>query len=99
MFGGHDVEPDDRRQHDEAAEEAVEQELHCGVLTLWAAVGPDDEVHRDQDGFEEDVEEEDVERDEDAHHAALQSEDQGEIAADRAFACRGDIVDLISTRR
>ena len=95
VVGRHDVQPDDRGQHDEAAEKAVEQELHRRVRALRAAVAADDEVHRDEDDFEEDVEQEHVERGEDADHPGLQGEDQREVAADRSPAVRRDLVDLV----
>src|SRR3712207_7637747 len=64
----HHVQPDDRGQHDQAADEAVEEELDRRVLPPRAAEAPDEEVHRDQHRLEEHVEERSEE-----HTSELQS--------------------------
>ena len=63
------VEDEERDQHQHAARERVEEELHGGVDAPLVAPDPDEEVHRDEHRLPEHVEEEEVERDEDADHA------------------------------
>ena len=89
---GHHVQADQRGQHEQAAHEAVQQELHGSVGALHAAVAPDHEVDRDQHDLEEHVEQEDVGGDEDADHERLEDEDQGEVALDAAAALLVDVV-------
>ena len=79
----HHVQPDDGGQHDQPADQAVEEELHRGVLPARAAEAPDDEVHRDEHRLEEDVEEEDVGRGEDADHHRLEQQQPGEVGLHR----------------
>ena len=83
--GRHDVQRDDRGEHQQPAEQGVQQELHRGVRALRAAVGPDDEVHRDQHGLEEHVEQEDVGRREDADHHGFEGQQQREVGLHRAL--------------
>ena len=88
----YDVQRDHRDQHQQAAEQAVEQELHRRVLPLADAEAPDHEVHRDQHGLEEDVEQEDVGGREDADHHRLEHQHQREVglhAAPRRAASPG----------
>jgi hypothetical protein len=85
LAGGHDVEPDDGGQHEQPADQAVEQELHRGVRAARAAEAADEEVHRDEHRLEEDVEQEDVGRGEDADHHRLEDEQQGEEGLDAAL--------------
>ena len=63
-------------------DQRVEEELDGGVLAARAAPDADQEVHRQEHHFPEDVEQEEVERDEDAHHAGLQQQEQDEVALD-----------------
>ena len=69
-------EAEDRDQHQDAARHRVEHELDGGVDALVVAPDPDEEVHRDEHRVPEDVEQEQVERDEDADHRGLESEDE-----------------------
>ena len=55
------VEHQDRHQHEHAAREGVEEELHRRVDAPVVAPDPDEEVHRDEHGLPEHVEEEEVE--------------------------------------
>ena len=83
-----DVQGDDRDQHEQAAEQAVQQELDGRVLPLADAEAADHEVHRHQHGLEEDVEEEDVGGGEDADHHGLEHQHHREIGLHAAHACR-----------
>ncbi len=74
-----DVQRDHGDEHQQPAEQAVQQELDRRVLALADAVTSDHEVHRDEHGLEEDVEQEDVGRGEDADHHRLQHEQQREV--------------------
>ena len=75
---GGEVEPDHRGEHDQPAEQRVEEELDRRVLPARAAERPDQEVHRDQHGLEEHVEEEDVGGREDPDHHHLEQQQQPE---------------------
>jgi hypothetical protein len=46
------VQSDHRGEHDQPTEQVVEQELHCGVPPLRAAIEADEEVHRHQHRLE-----------------------------------------------
>ncbi len=72
VVGG--VEDEDGDEHEEAAEHGEEDELHRRVDAAPAAPNADEEVHRDEHGFPEDVEEEQVHRDENTDHARLEQE-------------------------
>jgi hypothetical protein len=74
-----DIERDHRDQHEQAAEQAVQQELHRRVLSLAGTVTADHEVHRDEHGLEEHVKQEDVRRREDADHHRLEHQHQREV--------------------
>ena len=65
----------DGHQHEQRADERVDDELDRRVDAVGAAPDADDEVHRHEDDFPEDVEEEEVEGQEDAQHAHLEDEE------------------------
>jgi len=64
----------DRAEHQDGAEERVEEELERRLDAVRASPDPDHHVHRDEHQLPEDVEEEEVHRDERAHHRALEQE-------------------------
>ena len=68
------VEDQDADQHEQAAEHGEQDELHGGVDPAAAAPDADEEVHGDEHGLPEHVEEEQVEGDEDPDHAGLEQE-------------------------
>ena len=80
LAGAHHVQADDGGQHDQPADQAVEEELHRGVLPARPAEAADQEVHRDEHRLEEDVEQEDVGGGEDADHHRLEQQQPGEVA-------------------
>ena len=82
LLGRHDVEPDEGREHEQAADEAVDEELHRRVRPVRTAVAPDEEVDGDEHDLEEDVEQEHVGGGEDADHQRLEHQDQREVALD-----------------
>ena len=84
LLPGRDVQADQRGQHEQTAEQRVQEELHGRVRTAHATERPDEEVHRDEHDLEHHVEQEDVRGGEDAGHGGLQHEDQRQIAADGA---------------
>ena len=73
------VQRDDRDQHQQPAEQAVQQELDRRVLPLADPEAADQEVHRDQHGLEEYVEQEHVGGGEDADHHRLEHQQQREV--------------------
>ena len=70
---------EDRHEHQQRADQRVEDELDRGVDAVGATPDADDQVHRDQYDLPEDVEEEEVEREEDAEHPCLQDEEANEV--------------------
>ena len=82
---GVDVKRDDRHQHQQPAEQAVEQELHRRVLALADTEAPDHEIHRDQHRLEEDVEEEDIGGHEDTDNHRLEHKQQREVGLHTAL--------------
>ncbi len=80
---GREVEVEDRDQHEDRAQQRVEEELDRRVLAPRAAPDADQEVHREQHELPEDVEEEEVEGDEGPEHAGLEQEKEREVALER----------------
>ena len=68
------VQHQEGHQHQHAAREGVEEELQRRVDAAVAAPDPDEEVHRDEHGLPEHVEEDEVEGHEDPDHARLEQE-------------------------
>jgi hypothetical protein len=67
-------------QDEHAAQERVQEELDGGVLAARPAPDADQEVHRQEHHFPEDVEEEEVQRQERPQHARFQDQEQGAVA-------------------
>ena len=65
---------DDGHQHQERAGQGVEEELDGCVDSVGRAPDADQEGHGHEHYFPEDVEDEEVERDEHAHHTCLEEE-------------------------
>ena len=76
------VQIDQRDQHQHRAQERVEKELERGVDAVRAAPDADDEVHRDQLRFEEDVEQHGVERGEHTVDEPRHDEERRHILGD-----------------
>ncbi len=72
------IEPDDGRQHEDRGNHGVEEKLDGGVDPALVSEDADDESHRDQRGFPEEVKEKEIERDEDADHRRLQQQQKDE---------------------
>jgi hypothetical protein len=77
--------PQHRDQHQHRAEQRVEEELVARVDAVHAAPDADDEIHRDQAGLEEDVEQEQILRREHADHQRFHEQERGHIFADALF--------------
>ena len=75
---------EDRDQHQQRADERVQDELDRRVDAVRAAPDPDDQVHRDEDDLPEDVEQEQVEGEEHADHADLEHQEGDHVLLDRA---------------
>ena len=71
--------PQHRDQHQDRAEQRVEEELVAGVDAVRAAPDADNQEHRDQAAFEEDVEQEQVLRGEGADHQHFGDEERRHI--------------------
>jgi hypothetical protein len=73
-----EVDRQERHQHEDRAEQGVEEELDAGVVAARATPHPDHEEHRDQGQLEEDEEQDQIEGDEGAGHPGLQQQHQAE---------------------
>jgi len=69
---------EDGDQHEEAPDEREEHELDRGVDPAGPTPHPDEEVHRDEHEFPEDVEEKEIGRQEGPQHPDLEDEEEGE---------------------
>ena len=82
----------DREHGQDRAEQRVEEELVGGVNAILAAPHADDDEHRDQRRFEEDVEENGIQRHEDADHDNFQQQEGDHVfldaLLDRIPACQ-----------
>ena len=76
------VQVDQRDQHQQRAEQRVQEELERRIDPARAAPDADDDVHRDQRGFEEHVEQQAVERAEHADHQARQDQERAHVLVD-----------------
>ena len=89
---GGEINPQHRQQHQQRAEQGVEEELEAGINAPLAAPDADDEEHRNQPAFEEDVEQEQVERRENTHHQRFQRQESDHVfrhaGLDRLPACQ-----------
>src|SRR3954469_8351767 len=72
------VEPNNGCEHEDRGDHGVQEELYGSVNASLVSVHADDQRHRDQRGFPEDVEEEEVERYEDAEHRRLKQQHEDE---------------------
>jgi len=70
-----EIERQDAEQHQYRAGQGIQEKFDRRVELARAAPHADDEVHRHQHQFPEDVEQEEVERDEDADHARLEQQE------------------------
>lgn len=76
-----EVEHQHGDEHQHTTQQRVQEELDGRVLATRSTPDADQEVHRQQHDFPEDIEEEEVERHEDAEHAGLEQQEQHQIAA------------------
>jgi hypothetical protein len=73
------VHVDERDEHEHGAEERVQEELQRGVDAPWTAPHADDEEHRDEHRFPEEIEQQAVQRGEHADHQAFHDEEGGVV--------------------
>ena len=73
------VQVDQPDQHEDRAEEGVQEELDRRVHAPRAAPDADDDEHRDQHRLEEHVEQHRVERAEHADHQAFEDQERGDV--------------------
>ncbi len=71
-----------RHQHQDGPEEGVEEELERSVNAVRPAPDADDQEHRDQTCFEEEVEEHQIQRHEHAKHQRFQQQEGDHIFLD-----------------
>ena len=70
---------EDRHEHQERADERIEDELDRRVDAVGPTPDADDQIHRHEHDLPEDVEEEEVERQEDAEHPGLEDKEADEV--------------------
>jgi len=75
-----EVEGQHDQQHQHRADQSIYEELDGGVNPAGASPDADQEVHGQQHDLPEDVEEEEVQRHEGAHHAGFQEQEEGVVA-------------------
>ena len=76
------VEVDQRHQHQQRAQQRVQEELDRGVHPVRSAPDADDDVHRDQHRLEEHVEQDAVDRREHAVDEAGHDQERGHVLRD-----------------
>ena len=76
---------DQRDQHEHGAQERVQEELERGVHTPRTAPHADDEEHRNEHGFPEEIEQQAVERGEHANHQSFHDEEGGVVLRGTLF--------------
>src|SRR6185369_2725836 len=74
-----EVQSNDSNKHQEGADHSIDEEFDRCVDPVLPTPDADDEVHRDQHDFPEDVEEKEIERDECAEHADFQQKEAGHV--------------------
>src|SRR5271166_6340877 len=75
---GAGIEPQDCGQHEHRRDHGVQEELDRGVDPAAMAENADDQRHRDERRFPEEVKQEQIERDEDADHRRLKHQHEDE---------------------
>ncbi len=80
-----EVERQNAEQHDDAADQRVEEELDRRVEPVGAAPDTDQEIHRHQHHFPEQEEQQEIERHERAKHAGLQHQQEDVVLLDALF--------------
>jgi len=68
------VQPEDCRQHEHGADHGVHEKLYRGVNFALVAEDADQQRHRDQRGFPEEVKEKEIERGEDADQRGFEKQ-------------------------
>src|SRR5210317_893595 len=84
------IERDDGDQHEEAADQGEEEKLECGLTAVGSTPDTDQEEHRDQRYFPEEIEKNQVVGEENAHQARLQQEQQSKETGDVTFNTPGE---------
>ena len=72
------VKPKDRRQHEHRADHGVHEELHRGINFALVAKNSNQQRHRDQSGFPEEVKEKQIKRREHADQRRFHDQEQDE---------------------
>ena len=76
------VQENKRDQHQQGAEQRVQEKLERGIDLVGPAPDADDQVHRDQRCLEKHVEQQAVERAENTDHQATQDEERAHVLVD-----------------
>src|SRR3954447_771200 len=76
---GLEIEDQHGDQHEHAAKHGVEKEFDGGILPPGSAPDADQEVHRQQHQFPENIEEEKIHGTEDSNHGRIEKKEEREI--------------------
>ena len=77
--------PQHRDQHEQRAEQSVQEEFVRRVDAVRPTPNADDQIHRDQAGFKEDVEQQEILRCKGADHQHLREQEQRHIFLNALF--------------
>ena len=80
-----EINEKNRDEHQQAADHCVDKKFQRRINAARTAPDADDEIHRNEHRFPEDVEEQQVEAGEHAHHAGFQQQHGDQIAFDAFF--------------
>src|SRR5207237_10844795 len=76
---GEEIHLQNAQQHDHRADQRVKKEFDRRVQPVFSAPNSNQEVHRHQRDFEEQIEQKQIHRSEDAQHHRLQEQQQNVI--------------------
>ena len=78
------VQEDQGHQHQQRAQQGVEEELERRVDLVWPAPNADDQVHRNEGRLKENVKQHAIERAENADHQAAENQEGAHVLVDPA---------------
>ena len=76
-----EVETEHGNEDEDASQQRIKEELDRGILAPRTTPDADEEIHRQQHDFPEDVEQEEVERQKRSHHPGFKDQKQDAVAA------------------
>src|SRR5262245_12299820 len=82
-----EIKCQDTKQHQNGTEEGVQEKFDCRVKLSWSAPNADQEVHRHQHHFPENVEQHKIKRDKYTDHPCLQKQHEHVIFFEPGCDC------------